>query len=223
MPTLLHLDSSPREGSVSRQIAAAFLQAWRATNPGGAYIYRDLAADPVPHIDNAQVQIMHRLEKDRVRDLTAARDAPLAPEERASWKVTWPLIEELLVADTILLGVPMYNFSVPSTFKAWFDRVMIAPLIADPGTGLGPLSNKRVVVASARGGAYGPGTPRHASDHQEPYLKAALAMVGITENITFLHAEMTKSAHVPQLAQFHEFAASSYTQAIEGARASATA
>ncbi|MFI7502412.1 FMN-dependent NADH-azoreductase [Streptomyces sp. NPDC049687] len=218
MPTLLHLDSSPRRGSVSRQISGEFAEAWRKANPEGTYVYRDLAADPVPHVDHPQIEVMHRLETEGVRDLAAAREAARSPEEKASWAVTWPLIEELLAADTVLLGVPMYNFSVPSTFKAWFDRVLIAPLIADPATGQGPLSGKKVVVASARGGAYGPGTPRHDSDHQEPYLKAALAMVGLAADLTFLHAELTKSAHVPRLAQFKELAATSYQAAIDGAR-----
>ena len=218
MPALLHLDSSVRQGSVSRQISGEFAETWRKSNPDGTYVYRDLAADHVPHIDHAQVEVMHRLEKEGVRDLTVARDAARTPDEKATWAVTWPLIEELLAADTIVLGVPMYNFSVPSTFKAWFDRILIAPLIADPATGQGPLSGKKVVVASARGGAYGPGTPRQASDHQEPYLKAALAMVGLAADLTFLHAEMTKSAHVPRLAQFQELAATSYQAAIDGSR-----
>ncbi|MFG2525329.1 FMN-dependent NADH-azoreductase [Streptomyces sp. NPDC048527] len=218
MPTLLHLDSSPRRGSVSRQISGEFAQTWRKTNPDGRYVYRDLTADPVPHIDHAQIEVMHRLEAEGVRSLDVARGAARTPEEEASWAVTWPLIEELLEADTILLGVPMYNFSVPSTFKAWFDRVLIAPLIADPATGQGPLSGKKVVVASARGGAYGPGTPRHEFDHQETYLKAALGMVGLASDLTFLHAELTKSAHVARLFQFQEMAATSYLAAIDGAR-----
>lgn len=133
-------------------------------------------------------------------DLDQARGIPASPEEKAGWEVTWPLVEELLAADTIVLGVPMYNFSVPSTFKAWFDRVLVPPLITDPATGRGPLSGKKVVVASARGGAYGPGTPRHDSDHQEPCLKAALGMIGLAADLTFLHAELTKSAHGPRLA-----------------------
>jgi FMN-dependent NADH-azoreductase len=74
------------------------------------------------------------------------------------------------------------------------------------------------VVASARGGAYGPGTPRHDCDHQEPYLKAALGMVGLASDLTFLHAELTKSAHVPRLAPFKEMAATSYQAALDGAR-----
>ncbi|TLS47368.1 ACP phosphodiesterase [Streptomyces montanus] len=222
MPSLLHIDSSPRRSSVSRQVSAEFAEAWREAHPEGTYVYRDLAADPVPHIDDAQIEIMHRLEKTGLRDLDAVREAAVTPEEKASWAVAWPLIEELLAADTILFGLPMYNFSVPSTFKAWFDRVLIAPLVTDPATGKGPLSGKKVVVTTARGGAYGPGTPRQDFDYQEPYLKAALSMVALTEDLTFLHSEMTKSAHVPRLLQFQELAATSYKEAVDGARAAAT-
>ncbi|MCX4742501.1 FMN-dependent NADH-azoreductase [Streptomyces antibioticus] len=219
MPTLLHLDSSPRRDSVSRRLSAEFADAWRKAHPDGTYVHRDLAAEPVPHVDHAQIEVMHRLETEGTRDLAAARDAAKTAEEKESWAITWPLVEELLAADVILLGVPMYNFSVPSTFKAWFDRVLIAPLIADPATGEGPLSGKRVVVASARGGAYGPGTPREDCDHQEPYLKAALGMVGLAADLTFLHAEFTKSEHVPRLAGFKDTAAASYRTALDGARA----
>lgn len=218
MTSLLHIDSSPRFTSVSREISAEFARTWRKNNPESAYVYRDLAAEPVPHIDDAQIAVMHRLESEGVRDLAAARNAARPGAEADSWAVAWPLVEELLAADTIVLGVPMYNFSVPSTFKAWFDRVLIAPLIADPQTGVGPLTGKKVVVASARGGAYGPNTPRHDSDHQERYLRAALGMIGLAEDITFLHAEMTKSAHVPRLAQFKDIAVASYRAALDGAR-----
>jgi FMN-dependent NADH-azoreductase len=219
MSTLLHLDSSPRPDSVSRRLSGEFATAWRKSHPEAAYVYRDLAAEHVPHIDAAQIAVMHRLETAGVRDLAAARNAARTPEEAASWSVTWPLVEELLAADTMVLGVPMYNFSVPSTFKAWFDRILIAPLIVDPETGRGPLSGKKVVVASARGGAYGPGTPRQDSDHQERYLRAALGMLGIVEDdLTFLHAEMTKADHVPRLARFKDMAAASYEAAMDGAR-----
>ncbi|WP_217143255.1 FMN-dependent NADH-azoreductase [Streptomyces sp. AC627_RSS907] len=218
MPTLLHIDSSPRPESVSREISREFALAWRSSSPEGTYVYRDLAADPVPHIDAPQIAVMHRLETEGIRDLETARNAALPGAEAHSWAVAWPLVEELLAADTIVLGVPMYNFSVPSTFKAWFDRVLIAPLIVDPQTGEGPLKGKKVVVASARGGAYGPGTPRHDCDHQERYLRSALGMIGLTDDLTFLHAEMTKSAHVPRLARFKEMATASHQTAMDGAR-----
>jgi FMN-dependent NADH-azoreductase len=217
MPTLLHLDSSARKASVSRQISAHFAEAWRAAHPGATYIYRDLAADPVPHVDEAHVEIVTRLEADGVRDIEAARDSAVTPEEEASWALTWPLVEELLAADTIVIGLPMYNFSVPSSFKAWFDRAMIPPLIIDFETRTGPLAGKRTVVTTARGGAYGPGTPRHASDFQEPYLRAAFGMVAMADNLEFIHAELTKSAHVPRLAQFRDAAAASLQQALDKA------
>jgi FMN-dependent NADH-azoreductase len=218
MPALLHLDSSTRPDSVSRRVSREFARAWRAAHPDGQYLHRDLAADPVPHIDQAQIQIMNRLEAEGVRDLDAARDAARTPEEKASWEVTWPLVQEVLAADTIVIGLPMHNFSVPSVFKAWFDRIIIPPLVVDPRTGTGPLSGRTTVVSTARGGAYGPGTPRHGSDYQEPYLRAAFGMIDLADGLSFLHAELTKSEHVPRLVQFRETAAASLEQALAGAR-----
>ncbi|HEY5833418.1 FMN-dependent NADH-azoreductase [Streptomyces sp.] len=219
MPSLLHIDSSPRPDSVTRRVTAEFAASWRAAHPDDApYTYRDLAAAPVPHIDADQVAIMHRLESTGVRDLGVARDAAGTPEEKASWAVAWELIDEVLAADTVVLGVPMHNFSVPSTFKAWFDRLVIPPLVVDPGTGMGPLSGKKVVVITARGGAYGPGAPRHGFDFQEPHLRAAFGMVGFADDLTFLNSELTKSAHVPRLAGFKEMAAASLTAALDSAR-----
>jgi FMN-dependent NADH-azoreductase len=221
VPTLLHLDTSPRIESTTRRVTAEFAASWRAANPEGTYVHRDLAAQPVAHVDAEQIAVMHRLESDEVRDLDAARDAAVTPEEKASWAITWGLVEEVRAADTLVLGLPMHNFSLPATFKAWFDRVVIPPLVVDPTTGTGPLSGKQVVVITARGGAYGPGTPRAAYDFQEPYLKAAFSMVALADDLTFLHAEMTKSGHVPRLAGFQDMAATSLKQALEGARVQA--
>jgi len=221
MPTLLHLDASARPESVSRQVSAEFSVAWRAAHPEGTHIHRDLTAHPVPHVDAAQIEIVTRLETAGIRDLAQARDAAQTAEEKASWTVSWELIEEVLAADTLVIGLPMYNFSVPSTFKAWFDRIAIPPLIVDLSTGQGPLSGKRIIVVTARGGAYGPGTPRHGSDFQEPYLRAAFGMVGLADQLKFLHSEMTKSGHVPRLAQFRDIAAGSLKQSVESARTAA--
>ncbi|MFF1650704.1 FMN-dependent NADH-azoreductase [Streptomyces sp. NPDC058240] len=221
MPTLLHLDASARPESVSRQVSTEFAVAWKAAHPQGTYIHRDLTARPVPHVDAAQIEIVTRLETAGIRDLPEARNAAQSAEEKASWSLSWELIEEVLVADTLVIGLPMYNFSVPSAFKAWFDRIAIPPLIVDLATGKGPLSGKRTIVATARGGAYGPGTPRHGSDFQEPYLRAAFGMVALAENLEFLHSEMTKSGHVPRLAQFRDIAAGSLKESVESARESA--
>jgi FMN-dependent NADH-azoreductase len=223
MPTLLHLDCSPRDTSISRKVSREFAETWQTSYPDGRYLHRDLAAQPVPHIDQYQIQVMNRLEAAGIRDLDVARDAPLTPEEKASWGIAWLLVEELLAADTIVIGLPMYNFSVPSVFKAWFDRVIIPPLVIDPQTGSGPLAGRRVVVVTARGGSYGPGTPRAGFDFQEPYLRAALGMIALGDELVFLHAELTKSEHVPRLEQFRSAAAESLSQALTGARAAAEA
>jgi FMN-dependent NADH-azoreductase len=221
MPTLLHLDSSARPESVSRQVSAEFAAAWRTANPTGRHLHRDLTATPVPHVDAAQIEVVTRLETAGIRELCDARDAAVTAEEKGSWSLSWELIEEVLAADTLVIGLPMYNFSVPSAFKAWFDRIAIPPMIVDHTTGQGPLSGKRVVVVTARGGIYGPGTPRHGSDFQEPYLRAAFGMVGLCDDLLFLHSEMTKSGHVPRLAEFRETAAGSLKEAVERAREAA--
>ncbi|MFF0436148.1 FMN-dependent NADH-azoreductase [Streptomyces sp. NPDC004327] len=218
MSTLLHIDTSARLGSTTRRVTAEFAASWRAAHEGGAIVYRDLGRAPVPHVDGAQMAVMQRIETAGVRDLDEARGAARTVEEKESWDVTWELVDELLAADTILLGLPMHNFSMPSTFKAWLDRVVVPPLVVDPETGTGPLAGKRVVVVTARGGAYGPGTPRHAYDFQEPYLRAAFSMIALADDLTFLHAEMTKSGHVPRLAGFQQMAAESLKAALTGAR-----
>ncbi|MFI8520334.1 FMN-dependent NADH-azoreductase [Streptomyces sp. NPDC085481] len=218
MPTLLHIDTSARPGSTTRRVTAEFAASWRAANEGGTHLYRDLGAAPVPHIDGDQIAVMQRIEAAGVRDLDEARGAALTVGEKESWNTTWELVDEVLAADTVVLGLPMHNFSLPSTFKAWLDRVVIPPLVVDPETGTGPLAGRRVVVVTARGGAYGPGTPRHAYDFQEPYLKAAFGMVALADDLTFLHAEMTKSGHVSRLAGFRQMAAESLKGALEGAR-----
>jgi FMN-dependent NADH-azoreductase len=190
---LLHIDTSlGAEKSVSREVTAAFAEEWRSVRPDGGYTYRDLAADPLPHFDPAAL---------------AAR------EGRGDRSFEAGLIEELKAADTVLLGVPMYNFSVPSTLKAWLDWVMVPELFVDQETGEGVLSGKRTVVVTARGGSYAPGTPRHSFDFQEPYLRAVFGMVGLDRNLEFVHAELTKAHVVPQLAQFRELAVASLEDA----------
>ncbi|MCE6993476.1 NAD(P)H-dependent oxidoreductase [Saccharothrix sp. S26] len=187
MSHLLHIDTSLRfEGSVSREVGAAFAQAWRSARPDGHYTYRDLAADPVPHVDPAALATRE-----------ADGDRPL--ERR--------LIAEVKAADTVLLGVPMYNYGLPSSLKAWLDWILVPELFADQETGEGVLTGTRVVVVTARGGSYAPGTPRHPFDFQEPYLRAVFGMLGLHPE--FVHAELTLADVLPHLAQFRELAAAS--------------
>jgi FMN-dependent NADH-azoreductase len=193
MAHLLHIDTSLRfEGSVSREVSGAFAEAWRAARPDGAYTYRDLAADPLPHVDPAALATRE-----------ADGDRPL--ERR--------LIAEVKAADTVLLGVPMYNFGLPSTLKAWLDWIIVPELMADQQTGEGVLTGKRIVVVTARGGSYAPGTPRHSFDFQEPYLRAVFGMLGLDRDLEFVHAELTLAGVVPHMAQFRELAVSSLEDA----------
>lgn len=190
MTNLLHIDSSLRgDESVSREMSSAFATAWRAANPDGGYTYRDLYADPVPHLTN---------------DYATA--SLLSPEQRsdsqrAAWDAGEQLRDELRAADVVVLGVPMYNFTIPSTLKAWLDHVVVPEFTLDDA-GDGVLVGKKVVAVTARGGAYGPGTPRADFDFQEPLLRGVLSQVGLDRNLTFVHTEMVLSYVHEKLAQF---------------------
>ncbi|MDX6473857.1 MAG: FMN-dependent NADH-azoreductase [Gaiellaceae bacterium] len=186
MPTLLHLDSSLRhEGSRSRALSAHFTAAWRQANPDGTVVYRDLASDPIPHLDLAAFSANLLAEEDRT------------PEQREARKLAETLANELLAADEIVLGIPLYNFGPPSTFKAWFDRIVVLGLTVDMETG-GLLGGRRLTVTAARGGGYGPGTPREGWDHREPWLHHAFSSVGI-DDIRVVHAELTLARESPRM------------------------
>ena len=212
MPHLLHLDASIRtSGSVSRELSGAFAQHWRAAHPDAGYTYRDLAAHPVPHLDEASY----------VAATTPAEEH--TPAQRAGWAVSTTLIDEVAAADTVLLGVPMYNFSIPSTLKAWLDRIITPGTSYDAATGTGRLAGKRVVVAASRGGSYQPGTPRESFEFQERYLTKVLSSVGLHEDLTWVTAELTLANVVPALAQFKDVAAESLENAHAAVRGLARA
>lgn len=181
MSHLLHLDSSLRaDGSRSRQLSARYAEGWRASHPGGTVTYRDLAADPVPHLDQAGFTSEFTPPADRTPEQVAAR--ALADQ----------LIDELVAADAVLIGLPLYNFGPPSTFKAWFDRIV------SPERTLGKLGGKDFVIVTARGGGYGPGTPREGWDHREPWLRHALTSLGVSD-ATFVHTELTLARESPAM------------------------
>ena len=181
MSHLLHLDSSLRtDGSRSRQLSARYADRWRASHPGGAVTYRDLAADPVPHLDQAAFSSGFTPPADRTPEQVAAR----ALADR--------LIDELVVADTVLIGLPLYNFGPPSTFKAWFDRIV------SPERTIGKLGGQDFVIVTARGGGYGPGTPREGWDHREPWLRHALTTLGVSD-ATFVDTELTLARESPAM------------------------
>jgi FMN-dependent NADH-azoreductase len=208
---LLHIDASiDPHGSTSRAVSRVYVGAWREANPDGKVTYRDLAVAPPPHLSWAALSATH---------------APVAdhtPEQAAAHAVREELIAELETADELLLGVPMYNFGIPSTVKAWLDHVIVIGRTADSGAGDGALAGKKVTVVVAQGGSYRPGTPKEGWDHQQPHLAHALESLG-AKDVEFIGVEMTLSTKVPALAEFTGLFEASRARARETARARATA
>lgn len=176
MSTLVHLDASVRQESLSRYLSRRFAERWEQGTPGGTVSYRDLAATPLPHVSRAQVEhLMYG----------TAGEEESRPEEVVRCE---RLVDEVRQADLLLLGTPMYNFTIPSTVKAWIDHITWPGLSFDPASGQGLLDTPAVVVIS-RGGAYGPSTPRADFNFQEPYLQKVLGFVGIGP-VEFVTAEL---------------------------------
>lgn len=176
---LLHIDSSVlAANSVSRQLTRSAVEQWRAAQPDTTVIYRDLAARAPGHLSAEMLG---------AASLPPAQRSARQREELAFGE---ELLAEFLAADVVVLGAPMYNFTIPSQLKAWLDRVLVAgrtfKYIESGPVGLA--SGKKVVIVSSRGGIYSAGTPAEALDHQESYLKVALGFMGITD-VTVVRAE----------------------------------
>lgn len=175
MSRVLVIESSARQqGSVSRELTRQFIDNWQAAHPADQIQIRDLAVEPVPHLDAT---------------LLGGWMTPSEQQsevEKAALARSNQLTDELLAADVLVLAAPMYNFAIPSTLKAWLDHVLRAG-VTFKYTETGPqglLTGKRAFVLTARGGIYaGSGL-----DHQEPYLRQALAFIGI-HDVQFIHAE----------------------------------
>ena len=208
MATLLHIDASlfPGEASASRTVTAAFADAWRDAHPQGTVVYRDLAADPLPHMDAVTV--------------SAAFSDPAAhsPEQAAAHAARLALIEEAEAADAIVIGAPMYNFGLASSLKAWIDHVILAGRTLGEGTQ--SLAGKPVVVVASRGGSYEPGTPREEMEFVKNYLAAVLsAHLGITPE--FVTIQLTLAATNPAMADLIPLAEQSRAEALAQADAKA--
>jgi FMN-dependent NADH-azoreductase len=175
---LLHIDSSILgTQSASRELSAAWAANWKTRHPESAVAYRDLAAQPLPHL---------------TADVVMARSAPHAVDDaelRSRLDADEAMMQEFLDADVIVIGAPMYNFSVPSQLKAWIDRIAVAgrTFSYGPKGPQGLAGGKKVVVISSRGGVYSTG-PAAAFDHQESYLRAVFGFLGI-DDVEFIRAE----------------------------------
>jgi FMN-dependent NADH-azoreductase len=161
---LLHLDTSALgANSVTRELSAAIVARWQAAVPGLAVDYRDLDANPRPHLTGAELM---------------GSDA----EAKAAGDAT---MDQFLASDVIVIGAPMYNFGIPSTLKAWIDRVAVAGKTFRY-TEAGPeglAKGKRLIVASGRGGIHGTD-----ADFQENYLRYVFGFLGVTD-VEFVRAE----------------------------------
>ncbi|MFD3585711.1 FMN-dependent NADH-azoreductase [Streptomyces sp. NPDC058683] len=203
MATLLHIDSSlmPGEASASRAVTEAFRTAWQEQHPDGTVIYRDLAANPVPHITAAS------------HSAGFADPASHSPEQAAAFAERVQLVEELERADAILIGAPMYNFTIPSTLKAWLDNVI---LIGRTGGENPSAKGTPVTVVASRGGSYAPGTPRETFEYVQNYLSAVLSG-GLGLEVDFIVPELTMAPQVPAMAELVPLYEASRERALQEA------
>jgi FMN-dependent NADH-azoreductase len=182
MTNILQIDTSPQgKASISRQLAADVVSQLKAANPAAVVTRRDLITTPVPHLGPELLQILRP---------TPGSVAPDSAAVRAEVALTEELLSEFLAADVVVIGAPMFNFSIPSQLKAWIDRIVQAgrTFRYGPEGKVGLAGGKKVIIVSSRGGMYA-GTPYEtALDHQEAYLKAVLNFIGVTD-VTYIRAE----------------------------------
>jgi len=184
MAHLLHIDPSPRgERSHSRRMTREFVQQWQQHHPNDAIAYRDVGRNPIPHVDEAWI---------------AAAFSSLeqyTPQLREAIRISDQLVDEFLAADIYAIGVPMYNFSVPSGFKAYLDQIVrIGRTVdiesSDAGNVYKPLVlGKKMFIIEAWGDSgFQLGGCYATMNHHDPYLVAVFGFLGITD-ITFIHVE----------------------------------
>jgi FMN-dependent NADH-azoreductase len=167
---LLHIDASITATlSVSRPLSDAIVQRLRHTIPDLEVIRRDLYADPLPHLSLPNLPSSHPM-------------AAATAEGRDAAAASQAVLDEFLAADIVVIGAPMYNFTIPSQLKAWVDRIVVpGQTFAYGADGVkGLAAGKRVILAISRGGAYGPGSPAAAAEHAESYLRTVFGFIGIT-------------------------------------------
>ncbi|WP_448043999.1 FMN-dependent NADH-azoreductase [Bradyrhizobium liaoningense] len=174
---LLHIDSSVLgPHSVSRQVSAAIVDRLGQATPSLQVVYRDLTQTPLAHLSGSH--------------LAAAQGAPAPAELAPDLAASAAVLEEFLSADVVVIGAPMYNFTIPSQLKAWIDRILVVGKTFKYGAA-GPeglAGGKRVIVAISRGGYYGAGSPAAALEHLESYLRGVFGFIGI-QNAEFIIAD----------------------------------
>jgi FMN-dependent NADH-azoreductase len=182
MAILVKFDSSPMgEHSISRKLTSQFADTWLKAHSGGTVISRDLTALDLPAVDAAWVAAAFTPEEAR----TSAQSKLLS--------ISDGLIADLLLGDEFVFGIPMHNFSIPSTLKLWIDQVVRAGKTFSYGSSSGPkglLAGKKAALLIASGGAYEAGSPLASFNFVTPYLLKVFGFIGITD-VTIIPAEST--------------------------------
>jgi len=179
MSKILILTASPRgERSVSRALTTQFAQLWAQHHPQDTVLLRDVGHHPVPHVTEPWVV-----------GAFAPPEAQNA-ESKAAIAVSDQLVDEFLSADRYIFGVPMYNFNIPSTFKAYIDQIVRAgkTFAVGPNGYEGLVKDKKALFITSSGGAYPAGSPMAAYNFQEPYLRTIFGFIGVTE-VRFVAAD----------------------------------
>jgi FMN-dependent NADH-azoreductase len=202
--TLFRLDSSiRREGSVTREVADSLERAWVEHHPDDVVVRRDLGANPLPSDAWA---------------LAATAQAPeeqQSPQQRAAVALATQLADELIAADAAVIAVPLYNYGISQHVKTWIDMLIASPQLR-PGGESAPLAGRPISFVIARGGGYGPGTPREGWDHATPYLRRIFADV-FQADVEIVECELTLADVVPAMAELRDTAAALRVQANERA------
>jgi FMN-dependent NADH-azoreductase len=175
---LLHIDASILgDHSVSRKLSAAAVARLRQTTPSLEVTYRDLGAEPLAHLSGGHIA-------------AAQGVIPEAPALQQDLAASQTALADFLAADIVVIGAPMYNFTIPSQLKAWIDRILAAgKTFRYSPTGVeGLAGDKRVIIAISRGNFYGPGAPAAAFEHVETYLRTVFGFIGVTR-LEFIVAE----------------------------------
>ncbi len=183
MKTLLHIDSSARaERSHSRQLTAHFAQAWQRAHPDGKIVHRELGLTPLPLVSEPWIAAAY------------SNPADHTPEQQAAIAVSNGLIDELFAADELVIGAPMYNFSLPASLKVWVDQIVRAGRTFEYPSYTGLVTGKLATIITVRGGAgYGPGEAMAHLDAEVPYLRLILGFIGITD-VSVVSAENTSGS-----------------------------
>ncbi len=168
MTSLLAINASPRyEHSTSRKFTSLFVEKWRAAHPGGGVVERDLIKTALPFVDLPWIGGAFTPPEQH------------SPESAAAIKISNDLVAELQAADRIIIGTPMYTFTIPAVLKAYIDHIVrVGVTVVD---NVGQLTGKKATVILASGGDFSPGSPIEGYDHASSYLRQVLGFIGITD------------------------------------------